>query len=157
MKSFLFTLCFLLVAPALRAQDLASNYLAMAGQRPGAHPNAPVRVPVLANPVELATQSVEDAFSADAPSGQAMTQFNGVTLEVQTLPASGTVLVTFSMPAQQSLSVLEVANARTGEVVYSGSLLISNGQVELPVTDVTQPFEVRLSTDRDMIIARMLH
>jgi hypothetical protein len=85
----------------------------------------------------------------------ATAQLNGVTVQMQALPATSTVLISFSMPPQQGWAALELADARTGEVVYSGSVLVNEGQLELPVPVANQPYEARLSTDHDVVIARM--
>ncbi|MBC7447790.1 MAG: hypothetical protein H7330_06990 [Hymenobacteraceae bacterium] len=158
MKTCLLALTLSLFVPAAsRAQDVAATFSRTTerhhtGETPGRR-----RLPLTANPVELATTSLPTEGAYELPYGQATAQLNGVTIQVQTLPASSTVLVTFSMPSQQNLGVLELVNARTGQVVYTGSLLVSQGQLELPVADTAQPFEVRLSTDHDMIIARMAY
>ncbi len=86
----------------------------------------------------------------------ATAQLNGVRVQMQALTASSTVLITFSMPTQQGWAALELADAQTGEVVYSGSVLVNEGQLELPVPVANQPYEARLSTDHDVVIARMV-
>lgn len=88
--------------------------------------------------------------------GYAAAQLNGVEVQVQTLAASGTVLITFSTPPQQHAGLIELVDAQSGRVLYTGSVLRNNGQVELPVADPLVPFEVRLATDHNVVIARMV-
>lgn len=155
MKTLLFSLALLVAAPVLRAQDIATNFSPVTEPLELAGPSKRPLVPVLGATAATTVTSSAFDLSPEPASGQAIARLNGVVVQVQTLPGSGTVLISFSMPSQQNLGLLELVNARTGQVVYTGSVVVSEGQVELPVADPTQLFEVRLATDHDLVIARM--
>ena len=164
MKALFLSLTLLGAASALRAQDVA-----VTSASAPKHTSTPGQL-VQAGRVERLTTSVSERAPAaagtppahraqgtpyESTSRQVAISVNGVAMQVQTLPASGTVLISFSMPPQIGPALLELASARTGEVVYSGTVLVSEGQVELPVSNVGEPFEARLATDQEVVIARM--
>lgn len=161
MKTLLFSLFLVAAASALRAQDVATNFSPAiehqdtAGLSGLVGYSAAQAVPAVefAPTAALAVPATGTPYESTAHHASA--SVNGVAVQVQALPGSGTVLISFSMPPQRSLGLLELADARTGQLVYSGSVLVNEGQVELPVSDVNQTFEVRLATDHDLVIARM--
>lgn len=109
-------------------------------------------------PHALDTPAMSNA-SATAPttpgSNQASASLNGGTIQVQTLPESSTVLVSYTLPVRDNWGTIELADAESGKIIYTGTVLVRDGQVELPVTNPGAAYEARLSTDHDMLIARM--
>jgi hypothetical protein len=164
MKTFFLPLVLLLIAPAAsHAQDVASNLSptiehfdtvgSLASDEPAESQSA-FAVAALSEDRRPNLASTSGAHP-EAAAARASASLNGVNLQVQTLPASGTVLISFDMPQLQGYGTLELADATTGALIFSGSVLVTGGQVELPVSDVRNLFEVRLSTDHDFVIARM--
>jgi hypothetical protein len=158
MKTSFFTLAaVLLVTFAVQAQDVATNLSSFAELHDAAVSLSEEEATGDLSLQELrATPSSTPGAHPEAVAAHTEVNFNGVNLNVQTLPASGTVLVTFDIPNQQSTGMIELAETTTGKVVFTGSILAAQGQVELPVPDARMLFEVRLSTDHDLIIARMM-
>lgn len=163
MKTVLLLLSLFGAASSIHAQGIATNY---APNTENSGFDSPVAV---ASPNTLASTSPNSTDGArakklaallettpyESTSTHASARVNGVIVQVQTMVSSGTVLISFSMPPQRSQGVLELVNARTGQALYAGSILLNQGQIELPVSDINQPFEVRLGTDHELVIARM--
>lgn len=166
MKASLLLLAFSLLVPTVRAQSIATNLTGAPQWRATTELSdlstldaSNQWVPVSNSPQEVlvvaAAPVVSEEGNLPATLTQATAAANGVRVQVETLPCSGTVLVSFEMPQQETPGMLELANARTGQIVYTGSIVVREGQVELPVADASEPFEVRLATDQALLIARM--
>ncbi len=154
MKTLLLAIALLVSAAPAFAQDIATSFSPSIEHHDTASP-ADTDSPAMFVADARAADPFAPGSHYESSALEATARLNGVVLQVQTLPASGTVLISYEMPPQQNLGVLELANARTGQVMYTGSLLLSEGQLELPVPNITEPFEARLATDHNVVIARM--
>lgn len=134
---------------------LCTFALAFASSPLAAQEVASITTPTYASEASVDTNNAPTTPPAVISSKQASAALNGGMVQVQTLPESSTVLVSYTLPMRDDWGTIELADAESGKVIFSGTVLVRDGQVELPVTNAATAYEVRLSTDHDMLIARM--